>query len=291
MAKALTGRQMLRRAHESMKHDSRKKARRHHASVPMPMMAHQMNPRLMGGANSAGYNRNAQAGANFINSGMKSGSVGYNADQQGGEFNTKSARKAHKHASRRRSHKSHRHHSVMGLSESRKRAHRSHKHEARKRAKPYRGGTPTQGLYGKGLKLSRKRSHRAHKHESHRHESHKHAGKTSAFGSPSWRAKFMHKGARKHEAKKLPHLKPKGKIGKAQTGRLNRNFKTGGFNKIASSAGREYGSKAAGQRVAGAIFHKMAEARGNAARKSRGSRKSYAHKGHTHRSRKAMKEC
>lgn len=245
---------MLHRASEHMKHESRKKSRKHHAGKWFSPAA----------TNSAGYNGAAQLGKSIINSGVKNGSIGYNADQQGGEFNTKLARKARKHESRRRSHKSRKHHSIMGLSESRKHeSHRSHKarKHARHHAQAYRGGEPTQHEFGKGLHLSRKRSHKAHR------------------------------------AHKLPHLKPKGKVGRAQTGRLNRNFKTGGFNKIASAAGKRYGSTAAGKRVAGAIFHKMAESRGNAARKghhahrSHKAHKSYAHKGHTHRSRKAMEEC
>lgn len=155
---------------------------------------------------------------------------------------------------------------------------------------PQVGDWPYNGRQDARKSKSRKKG--AHKHESRRHEAHKHAGKDNpAFGTPEWRAKYHKKGARKHGAAKLPHLKPKGKVGKAQTRRLNRNFKTGGFNKIAKSAGREYGSSAAGKRVAGAIFHKMAESRGNAARKSHRSKKSYAHKGHTHRSHKAMKAC
>lgn len=91
----------------------------------------------------------------------------------------------------------------------------------------------------------------------------------------------------KRATKKLPHLKPKGKQGKAQVARLGRTFKTGGFNKIAASAGKKYGSTTAGKRVAGAIFNKMAHSRGHAARKS----KTYSHKGHIHRSRKAMSAC
>lgn len=62
--------------------------------------------------------------------------------------------------------------------------------------------------------------------------------------------------------KKVAHLKPKGAAGKAQVKRLGRNYKTGGFNKIAASAGKKYGSAAAGKRVAGAIFNKMAKGRG-----------------------------
>lgn len=93
--------------------------------------------------------------------------------------------------------------------------------------------------------------------------------------------------ARKTKKAAKPHMKPKGKIGKAQVKRLGRTYKTGGFNKIATAAGKKYGSAAAGKRVAGAIFNKMAQAHGHA----RKSKKSYAHKGHTHMSRKAMKAC
>lgn len=53
-------------------------------------------------------------------------------------------------------------------------------------------------------------------------------------------------------------MKPKGARGRAQVEKLGRTKKTGGFAKIAKSAGKEYGSKAAGKRVAGAIFQKMA---------------------------------
>lgn len=246
---------MLRRASEHMKHDSRKKSRKHHALKFNPG-ANPMTGADLGGFNNAGSFRGGQ-------------SIGQGGGPQVGDWpynGRQDARKSkHAHKAHKRSHKARKHHSVMGLSESRKHhSHSSHKsHKARHHAKAYRGGTPTQGEFGKGLHLS-KRSHGARKHS-------------------------------RHHAHKLPHLKPKGKIGRAQTGRLNRNFKTGGFNKVARSAGKEYGSTAAGKRVAGAIFHKMAQARGNAAHKGKHahkrSRKSYAHKGHSHRSRKAMKEC
>ncbi len=52
-------------------------------------------------------------------------------------------------------------------------------------------------------------------------------------------------------------MKPKGKAGMAQVKKLGRNYKTGGFAKIASQAAKEYGSKEAGKRVAGAVFQKM----------------------------------
>ena len=56
------------------------------------------------------------------------------------------------------------------------------------------------------------------------------------------------------------HMKPEGARGKAQTERLGRSFKTGGFSKIEKSAAKEYHSKAAGEHVAGAVFNKMAKA-------------------------------
>lgn len=57
-------------------------------------------------------------------------------------------------------------------------------------------------------------------------------------------------------------MKPKGARGKASVKRLGRTYKTGGFNKIANKAAKKYGSKAAGKRVAGAIYWKMAKKRG-----------------------------
>lgn len=59
-------------------------------------------------------------------------------------------------------------------------------------------------------------------------------------------------------------MKPKGKKGLAMVKKLGRNKKTGGFNKIASAAAKKYGSKAAGNRVAGAVFWKMAAKKGKA---------------------------
>ncbi len=56
-------------------------------------------------------------------------------------------------------------------------------------------------------------------------------------------------------------MKPKGKEGMAQVKKLGRDYKTGGFSKIAKSAAKEYGSKEAGKKVAGAIFNKMAKAK------------------------------
>lgn len=59
------------------------------------------------------------------------------------------------------------------------------------------------------------------------------------------------------KTKKTKKMKPKGKRGKTQVKKLGRNYKTGGFAKIAAKAGSKYGSKDAGERVAGAIFQKM----------------------------------
>jgi hypothetical protein len=60
----------------------------------------------------------------------------------------------------------------------------------------------------------------------------------------------------------FPKMKPLGKIGAAAVKRLGRPFKTGMFSKIAASAAKKYGSKEAGERVAGAIYWKKAKARG-----------------------------
>ncbi|MDE2102905.1 MAG: hypothetical protein KGL39_37015 [Patescibacteria group bacterium] len=65
-----------------------------------------------------------------------------------------------------------------------------------------------------------------------------------------------------HDADDKPRMKPKGKRGKAQVERLGRTYKTGGFEKIEESAAKEYGSKKAGEKVAGAVFNKMARKRG-----------------------------
>ena len=59
----------------------------------------------------------------------------------------------------------------------------------------------------------------------------------------------------------MPRMKPNGAAGKAQVKKLGRTYKTGGFAKIASKAAKEYGSKEAGKRVAGAVFQKMVKAR------------------------------
>jgi len=57
-------------------------------------------------------------------------------------------------------------------------------------------------------------------------------------------------------------MKPKGAKGRAMVAKLGRTKKTGGFAKIAAKAGKKYGSSQAGKKVAGAIFWKMAKARG-----------------------------
>jgi hypothetical protein len=62
--------------------------------------------------------------------------------------------------------------------------------------------------------------------------------------------------------------KPKGARGMAAVKRLGRTKTTGNFNKIAEAAEKEYGSKAAGQRVAGSIYQKKAMAHAKAAMKS-----------------------
>lgn len=56
---------------------------------------------------------------------------------------------------------------------------------------------------------------------------------------------------------KVKGVIPKTKRGKAQVKKLGRTKKTGGFAKIAKTASKEYGSKEAGQKVAGAVFQKM----------------------------------
>lgn len=57
-------------------------------------------------------------------------------------------------------------------------------------------------------------------------------------------------------------MKPKGARGRAAVKRLGRTKKTGGFKKIANKAAKEYGSKAAGKRVAASIYWKMVKKRG-----------------------------
>ncbi len=56
--------------------------------------------------------------------------------------------------------------------------------------------------------------------------------------------------------------KPKGARGRAAVARLGRTQKTGGFQKIASKAGKEYGSTEAGRRVAASVYWKMVHNRG-----------------------------
>ena len=55
----------------------------------------------------------------------------------------------------------------------------------------------------------------------------------------------------------MKRLKPKDKSGKVAVERLGRTYKTGGFKKIAAKASKKYGSKAAGERVAGAVYWGM----------------------------------
>jgi hypothetical protein len=57
------------------------------------------------------------------------------------------------------------------------------------------------------------------------------------------------------------HKEPKGEKGQAAVERLGRDYKTGGFEKIAAKAAEKYGSKEAGERVAGAIYWKKVAAR------------------------------
>lgn len=62
-----------------------------------------------------------------------------------------------------------------------------------------------------------------------------------------------------YESTMKEHLKPKGSRGKALVEALGRTYKTGGFKKISKKAAKKYHSKAAGDRVAGAIYWKMRE--------------------------------
>lgn len=55
--------------------------------------------------------------------------------------------------------------------------------------------------------------------------------------------------------------KPKGARGRAAVRRLGRTKKTGGFAKIANKAAKKYGSKAAGKRVAAAVYWNKVRAR------------------------------
>ena len=54
---------------------------------------------------------------------------------------------------------------------------------------------------------------------------------------------------------------PKTKRGKAAVKRLGRTKKTGGFAKIAKKAGKKYGSKKSGERVAGKVYWNMVKKR------------------------------
>jgi hypothetical protein len=56
---------------------------------------------------------------------------------------------------------------------------------------------------------------------------------------------------------KVHGVVPKTARGKAAVEKLGRNVKTGGFAKIVNQAAKEYGSKEAGEKVAGAIYQKM----------------------------------
>ena len=57
-------------------------------------------------------------------------------------------------------------------------------------------------------------------------------------------------------------MKPKGARGRAAVARLGRTQKTGGFDKIANKAAKEYGSAEEGKRVAASIYWKMARKHG-----------------------------
>ena len=59
----------------------------------------------------------------------------------------------------------------------------------------------------------------------------------------------------------IKRTKPKGKRGLAAVKRLGRTKKTGGFARIDKKAAKRYGSKAAGKRVAAAIYWKMVKKR------------------------------
>lgn len=57
-------------------------------------------------------------------------------------------------------------------------------------------------------------------------------------------------------------MEPKGARGRAAVARIGHKTKTGGFNKIANKAAKEYGSKEAGEKVAAAVYWKMAHKHG-----------------------------
>lgn len=56
-------------------------------------------------------------------------------------------------------------------------------------------------------------------------------------------------------------MKPKGKRGRVAVKRLGRTKKTGGFNKIARKATKQYKSKEIGNKVAGKIYWNMVKKR------------------------------
>lgn len=56
-------------------------------------------------------------------------------------------------------------------------------------------------------------------------------------------------------------MKPKGAKGRAMVAKLGRTKKTGGFERIAEDAASKYGSKEAGNKVAGHIFWNMVHKR------------------------------
>jgi uncharacterized membrane protein YqjE len=52
----------------------------------------------------------------------------------------------------------------------------------------------------------------------------------------------------------MKRMKPVGARGRAAVKRLGRNYKTGGFAKIAARASKRYGSSSIGKKVAGAVY-------------------------------------
>lgn len=60
-------------------------------------------------------------------------------------------------------------------------------------------------------------------------------------------------------------LKPKGKRGRRAVRRLGRNYKTGGFMRIARKAAAKYGSMERGKKVAGKVYWGMVKKRKAAA--------------------------
>jgi len=57
-------------------------------------------------------------------------------------------------------------------------------------------------------------------------------------------------------------MKPKGRIGMAAVKRLGRTYKTGGFDKIAAKATKEYGKASIGKKVAASIYWAKVKNRG-----------------------------